>query len=285
MARCFAPAEHRKPGPRYIHGVGEGLNWIRKAMIVGLTFLIAFLGTLVVVAAATKPEASTWMPLALGFLFYIALGLLKPFKAAVPRLAISAQFASGALSLWFISEPPAASEPNQRFTEYMLILCSVGPVLCALLLVLLVEERKKVPARAAGLVFIVILFGWAISFFSEWHSLAGLHHLAAASIRFISQIGNSHALPHRRLLQIGFFALSTIFVWILASSGGASRSRRLAVCAMIVGGFVLFDEFRLPFELSLPISKSSLSVDVIAVATAFGVCEVLAKARRPKAAS
>ncbi|MHB8636295.1 MAG: hypothetical protein ACYC96_07465 [Fimbriimonadaceae bacterium] len=243
-------------------------DWLRRSLIYALTFVLGFLGALTLIASFNQPETTIFLPMGFGLLFFMLLGLLPPFKNVVLRLALTAVVTSGSLAAWFISEPPAASEPNHRLSVLVPILGITGPALCIILVLLLSEERKVVSRPVWKWLALVVVMTWLVSFYSASHNVSGVVLLRHGSFRFNSDIGQTHALAHRGILQIICFGMTTA-----ASVGLAASSRASAFATGVVGllfpsGLALFDEGRCRIEFAEHFARRSLAIDGVVILAA-----------------
>src|SRR5579863_3672335 len=166
-------SSRRRLAPCIVLTVRSLVDWLRRWLVYSLTFVLGFLAALTVIAAATQPETTVWLPLGLGLLFFLLLGILPPFKEVVLRLALTGVITSGSLAAWFISEPPAVSEPHHRIAALVPILGATGPAMCIVVVLLLWEERRKVSRPVWNWLALLVAMAWLVSYYSASHSFDG----------------------------------------------------------------------------------------------------------------
>ena len=237
-------------------------DFIRRFVVYGLTYTLGFLATLVVVATATRMETTSWMPVAVGLVFLLSLGLLPPFESIALRLTVVALFGSGALAAWFLAEPSAASEPNERFSVLVPLIGSIGPILCGIVLLLMWEERRCVSRAVWAWMFSLIALGWLVSFYSTMHDLAGSVLLPHPSFRYSNDFAATHAIPMRRWYQAVFYTVSAFVAAGLAAACGAPKGKRLVFALIVPISYALFDELRNTIEFTDIYSKRDIALDI-----------------------
>ncbi|HLK15105.1 MAG TPA: hypothetical protein VKT78_09890 [Fimbriimonadaceae bacterium] len=247
------------------------VDWMRRTAVYTITYVLGFLAALTVIAAATQPETGAWLPISLGFLFFALLGLLPPFKLVELRLALTGVMTSGSLAAWFISEPPAASEPHRRLAILVPILCATGPALCLLLLALLWEQRRTVSRSVWNWLSLLVAMSWLVSYYSASHNIDGVTILPHGNFRFDSDVARAHSLAHRGLLQVLCFGSAALASVGLATASRATRPATVAVGLLFPSALALFDEGRYRIEFAEHFAKRSLAIDAIVILAAFAV--------------
>lgn len=232
----------------------------RRSLVYVLTYLLGFLGTLVIVASATRPDTTVWLPIGLAFVFYAGLASLRPLRSAVLRLLLAGALAAGSIALWLMSEAPAASEPNQRLGLYVPFLGLIGPALCLIVVIFLPEERRGVSAKTWLWIFVYTGLAWFTSFFSTQHSRLPSRRLLLPEPD-TTVIGQVSSVSHRGVIQVLFFALVTFAAWQLARASGARAAHRVLLALALSGALIFFDEARPRFEVTGRFAVRSVELD------------------------
>jgi uncharacterized membrane protein YhaH (DUF805 family) len=260
------------------------IDFLRRFSVYALTYLLGFIGALAYVAAATQVETTTWMPLTVGVLFYFALALLPQFKNIVLRLPVAGFFTSGALALWFMSEPAAASEPNERFSILIPILAALGPASCGLLVLLLWEERRAVSRTVWFWLVSLVAAGWFVSYFSSDHNLAGAVIKSHPSLRYSETFAQDHNLPHRAVFQALAACFISLLAVALAAASKAQKSKQWAFAFVVPIIYAAYDELRNTLEFTERISKRNVLLDasviLLSVVVAMSVFNFFAKQQK-----
>jgi len=247
------------------------VDWLRRSLVYTLSYILGFLAVLTVIAASTQPETTVWLPLGLGLLFFLLLGFLPPFKDAVLRLSLTGVITSGSLAAWFISEPPAASEPHRRLAILVPILAATGPAMCIIVVLLLWEERKMVGRAVWNWLSLLVAMTWLVSYYSASHNINGVMLLPHSSFRYDSDIALAHSLAHRGFLQIICFGSAAIASVGLAAASRASKPATFLVGLLFPLALAIFDEGRFRMEFAEHFAKRSLEMDGAVVIVAFAV--------------
>lgn len=237
-----------------------------------------------IVAAVAQQEPTMWLPLGLGLLYFIALGFLEPFKNVVLRLPLVGVITSGSLAAWYISQPPSPSEPSHRITALVPILGALGPSLCLIVVFLLWEERKAVNRQVWNWLTLLVAISWLVSYYSASHVVNGLMIAAKTGMRYDSDVIRAHTLPHRMTLQVVCYGTASLAAVGLASASRASKATAAIIGLIFPLALVAFDEGRYVMQFADSISKRSIMVDLVSVATAYTIAMVANFVKGRKAA-
>ena len=247
------------------------VDWLRRSLVYTFTYVLGFLAALTVIAATTQPDTTIWLPLGLGLLFFLLLALLPPFKNVVLRLSLTGVITSGSLAAWFISEPPAASEPHHRLAILVPILGATGPAMCIIVVLLLWEERKLVGPAVWNWLALLVAMTWLVSYYSASHSIDGVMLLPHSSFRYDSDIARAHSIAHRGFLQVICFGSAALASVGLAAASRASKSATAIVGLLFPLALAMFDEGRYRMEFAEHFAKRSLAIDGVVVFVGFAV--------------
>ena len=258
------------------------VDWLRRSLVYTLTFVLGFLGALTLIAAFNQPQTTIFLPIGLGVLVFLLLGLLPPFKDVVLRLALTGVIASGSLSAWFISEPPAASEPHHRLSILVPILSVAGPTLCFIVVLLLWEERRSVSRIVWNWLALLVALTWVVSYYSASHNLNGVVILPHSSFRYNSDIAQAHSLAHRGVLQAICFGATAVAGVGLAAASRASKLATALVGILFPCCLALFDEGRYRMEFSERFAIRSLVIDGLVILVAFAIAMIATVGSRRK---
>ena len=260
-----------KPAPQtsILLRVGSFVDWLRRSLVYTITFVLGFLAVLTLIAAATQSETTVWLPIGLGVLFFVLLGFLPPFKNVELRMSLTGVITSGSLAAWFISEPPAASEPHHRLALLVPILGATGPALCIILVLLLWEERRAIRRAVWNWLALLVAMTWLVSYYSASHNINGVMLLPHSTFRYDSDIALAHSLAHRGLLQVLCFGSAAIASVGLATASRASKPATLAVGLVFPCALAFFDEGRYRMEFAEHFAKRSLAIDGVVILIAF----------------
>jgi hypothetical protein len=256
------------------------VDWLRRSLVYTITFVLGFISVLTLVAAALQPETTVWLPVGLGVFFFLLLGLLPPFRNIELRMSLTGVITSGSLAAWFISEPPAASEPHHRLAILVPILGATGPALCIFLVLLLWEERKAILRAVWNWLALLVAMSWLVSYYSASHSIDGVMLLPHSSFRYDSDIARAHSLAHRGLLQVLCFGSAAIASVGLAAASRASKWASLVVGILFPSALALFDEGRYRIEFAEQFARRSLAIDGAVILVAFTLATLATRVGR-----
>lgn len=207
-------------------------------------FALTFGGLLLFLLVYSFSQPSLWLPVAFGMAFS---GLLA-FAPRIPSLArvgLAMVFTCGSCGLWMVSGSASFQASYEGLQlAFQIVLGTIG-LIGALVAI---AGWRRAPAKSApgfGPIFVLMLLGWLISYFSSTHG--GASPMVAWVIRTFgwnAQTAETVIIAARKTTHVCFYGFVAAVALAAMVKNGVPRQSGWIAALIITLTYASFDEIR-----------------------------------------